>query len=186
MQAMYGHLSPLKYHFACNYVLLLRYSHAVCLQAYARDSLLNDNFEKLDRVPAMVMTRNYINTIKKQHKQVRMMISLSPQALFLCKAHDTAGPGWFDLPATRATPEIVQHMKVLKVCMDFLDHFVAILTSNVELHFKQHRSDLMLTSQMRGVLDPKHHFKSNDSDALPKYFQVRITHKCMHSIASSG
>ena len=36
---------------------------------------------------------------------------------------------------------------------------------------EERRQDLELL-QMRGVLDPKRFYKKNDSDKLPKYFQV--------------
>ncbi|EDO34645.1 predicted protein, partial [Nematostella vectensis] len=51
----------------------------------------------------------------------------------------SAGPKWFDLPATTVTPELKQELKVLK---------------------------------MRHILDPKRHYKKNDSKELPKYFQM--------------
>ena len=52
---------------------------------------------------------------------------------------ESAGPKWFDLPATEVTPELERNLKLLK---------------------------------MRDVLDPKRHYRANDSKQLPKYFQI--------------
>eukprot|EP00003_Mantamonas_plastica_P022798 TRINITY_DN394_c0_g2_i1.p1 TRINITY_DN394_c0_g2~~TRINITY_DN394_c0_g2_i1.p1 ORF type:complete len:379 (-),score=120.72 TRINITY_DN394_c0_g2_i1:114-1250(-) len=52
---------------------------------------------------------------------------------------ETSGKGWFDMPATQLTPEIMQELKVLR---------------------------------MRGYLDPKRHYKSQDSKKIPKFFQI--------------
>ncbi|GAQ89952.1 hypothetical protein KFL_005810050 [Klebsormidium nitens] len=51
----------------------------------------------------------------------------------------TAGPKWFDLPATPITPEVKRDFRLLK---------------------------------LRGVLDPKRHYKAPDSTKFPKYFQI--------------
>ncbi len=73
---------------------------------------------------------------------------------FCChKAHDTAGPKWFDMPATEVTPEVKRELQLLK---------------------------------MRHVLDPTRFFRSNDSDALPKYFQVGKVVSSAADFYSSG
>eukprot|EP01116_Phalansterium_solitarium_P014179 TRINITY_DN31733_c0_g1_i1.p1 TRINITY_DN31733_c0_g1~~TRINITY_DN31733_c0_g1_i1.p1 ORF type:complete len:175 (-),score=38.99 TRINITY_DN31733_c0_g1_i1:171-695(-) len=56
------------------------------------------------------------------------------------KKKDTAGKGWYDLPATPVTPELKTDLKLL---------------------------------QLRGVLDPKRHYKKTPkNEPLPKYFHV--------------
>nr|XP_058958238.1 uncharacterized protein LOC131785366 [Pocillopora verrucosa] len=84
-------------------------------------SVITSDFEKQQSIPPMHVSR-YAQ--KKQRKKAR---------------EETAGPMWFNLPATQITPEIERDMKLMK---------------------------------MRNVLDKKHHYKKNDSSALPKYFQI--------------
>ncbi|KAK3003277.1 hypothetical protein RJ639_019252 [Escallonia herrerae] len=64
---------------------------------------------------------------------------------------DTAGKSWFDMPAPTMTPELKKDLQLLKV-----------------------------SCQLRGVMDPKRHYKKGDSKSktLPKYFQASILLCC--------
>ena len=60
---------------------------------------VSDTTEKLDTVPPRHVGAKAKATAAKKHKL----------------ENDTAGPGWFDLPATKPTDDILQHLKVLKM-----------------------------------------------------------------------
>eukprot|EP00897_Mesotaenium_endlicherianum_P001138 jgi/Mesen1/11024/ME000098S10419 len=63
-------------------------------------------------------------------KEAREARKLAPQ---------TAGPQWYNLPATAVTPELKQELRLLR---------------------------------LRGVMDPKRHYRAPDSTKFPKHFQV--------------
>ncbi|XP_001626745.2 deoxynucleotidyltransferase terminal-interacting protein 2 [Nematostella vectensis] len=86
-----------------------------------KKSVITSDFEKKHTAPPMRESYNQRQWKRKQATE------------------QSAGPKWFDLPATTVTPELKQELKVLK---------------------------------MRHILDPKRHYKKNDSKELPKYFQM--------------
>ena len=63
------------------------------------NTAVSDATEKLDTVPPRHIGAKAKATAAKKHKL----------------ENDTAGPGWFDLPATKPTDDILQHLKVLKM-----------------------------------------------------------------------
>lgn len=60
-------------------------------------SVITPDFEKKDVAPPMQLSKS---TIRKQKKQAR---------------EETAGPKWFNLPATPMTPELKQDLKIMKM-----------------------------------------------------------------------
>ncbi|XP_031570233.1 deoxynucleotidyltransferase terminal-interacting protein 2-like [Actinia tenebrosa] len=84
-------------------------------------SVITPDFEKHHTAPPMYKS---FSTRKKERQQAK---------------EQSAGPKWFNLPATTITPEIERDLKLLK---------------------------------LRNVLDPKRHYRKNDSKELPKYFQI--------------